>query len=101
MKVARESGINIIYPQTIMSDFELAIINAVRTHFGRNIIRLCLFHLCQSVYRRIQQEGLLRQYGDETDSSIRDAARTMCALAFVPPDDVAIVFRWRSISGIS
>ena len=75
-----------------MCDFELAIINALKETFAIEIIRLCLFHLCQSVYRRIQAEGLEQKYKDEVDNSIREAARCMCALAFVPPQDVADIF---------
>ncbi|CAB0041612.1 unnamed protein product [Trichogramma brassicae] len=45
----REFGIQLRQPPRIMSDFELAIINAA-AEFGGNV-HLCLFHLCQSVYR--------------------------------------------------
>ena len=88
---AERLGLRVQHPQT-MSDFELAIINAVKSIFNCESIKLCLFHLCQFVYRRIQSEGLQEQYMNEDDDSIREAARSMCALAFVPTDDVPEVF---------
>ena len=58
---AENAGIRINFHQTVMSDFEIAIINATKTHFGEDVIRLCLFHLCQSVYRHVQSTGLQQQ----------------------------------------
>lgn len=76
-----------------MADFELGVINAVRDVFGANVTLLaCFFHLCQNVFRAVQRAGLQREYNDEQDSTIRDAVRRMCALAFVPPRDVIYVF---------
>ncbi|XP_058799990.1 uncharacterized protein LOC131669250 [Phymastichus coffea] len=92
LSAAEEAGIRIRHPQIVMTDFELAIINAVKNHFGENIIRLCFFHLRQSIYRKIQSEGLQQQYGDPNDNSIREAAHSMCALAYVPPDNVPEIF---------
>lgn len=92
LEYAQEHGIVVIHPQKIMSDFELGIINALEAHFPNDSVSLCLFHLCQSVFRKIQSEGLQQQYRDQQDSSIRDTARSMCALAFVPPGDVPEIF---------
>ena len=75
-----------------MSDSEFGIINAVKAHFGDDVVSLCLFHLYQSVYCKNQEFGLQTQYQDEDDASIREAARSMCALDFVPPEDVLRVF---------
>ncbi|KAL7295781.1 hypothetical protein TKK_0010832 [Trichogramma kaykai] len=72
------------------SDFELAIINAA-AEFG-GTVRLCLFHLCQSVYRFLCEVGLQSAYKDSKNDSVRTALRMMCALAFVPVDDVEKVF---------
>lgn len=71
---------------------ELVIINSVKNNFGNAVVRLCLFHLGQSVYRRIQSEGLQQQYQNEEDASIRNASHSMCALAFVPPEHVPDLF---------
>ena len=75
-----------------MSDFELAMLNSVKTHFGNAAIRLCLFHSHQIVYRKIQAEGLQQQYLDQQDPSIRNAFHKILALAFVPPNDVPDLF---------
>lgn len=92
LSYATTAGISVVYPTKLMSDFELAIINAIKIYFDADAISLCLFHLCQIIYRRIQAEGLQQRYGDENDRSIREAAHSMCALAFVPAEDVPKVF---------
>lgn len=85
---ARDFGICINMPAWVMTDFELGLINAVKKTIGDDRIRLCFFHLCQSVYRHIQSEGLQALYNDPDDRSIKTACHMLCALAFVPPDDV-------------
>ena len=47
----------------------------------------CLFHLGQSLWRRIQNEGLVNNYRD--DENVRMFGKMLLALSFVPPDDVA------------
>lgn len=89
---AQKYGLRVQLPQAVMSDFELAIINAIKTHLNPNSVHLCFFHLCQNVFKKIISEGLKVKYMDENDSSIRDAARSMCALAFVPVQDVLSLF---------
>lgn len=91
MSEARKLRIPVQIPERVMSDFELAIINAIETHFGK-IFSACWFHLRQSVHRQIQSNGLQRDYIDEADSSIRDAAHMLCALAFVPVQHVCRAF---------
>ena len=91
MLKAEHAGIQVRRPPRVMSDFELAIINAITEILG-NVIILCLFHLCQSIYRRIQAEGLQTRYQDEDDDSIRQASKMMCALAFVPVEHVPDTF---------
>lgn len=48
---AAEYNITMPEPETLVSDFELAIVNAVKAVFPHSTIRLCFFHLGQSVYR--------------------------------------------------
>ena len=67
-------------------------LNSVKIHFGDAAIRICLFHLHQIVYRKIQAKGLQQQYLDQQDPSIRNAFHKMLALAFVPLNDVPDVF---------
>ena len=92
LNYARNSGIRLKYPEKVMSGFELRIINAFKAHFSDDVVSLCPFYLCHRVYRKIQEFGLQTQYQEEDDESIREAARSMCALAFVTPEDVLRVF---------
>lgn len=89
---AQQLNIRIQLPRFIISDFELAIINALAEKFGDEIIKLCWFQLRQSVNRHIQEEGLQRDYRNENDPSIREAAHMMCSLAFVPVNRVCRAF---------
>ena len=59
-----------------------------------NIRKALLYERAKDLppHRKIQAEGLQQQYQDENDDSIREAARSMCALAFVSPQDVPRVF---------
>ena len=52
----------------------------------------CFFHLKQTVFRRVQAEGLQAAYNDPDDRSIKEAAQMICALAFVPVEDVEKAF---------
>lgn len=80
-------------PEYIMSDFELAIINAAHEVFPESEVRLCVFHLGQSVYRHVVSEGLSREYDDPEDRSVKLYTHMLLALAFVPPEDVKDAFR--------
>ena len=80
--------IQVKLPLVVMSDFELPIINAVKTNILTNVIKGCFFHLCQNVHWRIQTEGLQEKYNHPTDNSIRNASHMLCALAFVHTEDV-------------
>ena len=50
IKPARENNINVRLPHRLMTDFELAIINAAQDTFGVDKVSFCLFHLGQSVF---------------------------------------------------
>ena len=51
-------------------DFEVAAIAAVRNVFGTGIqIRGCFYHLCQCVYRKIQDLGLTTLYKEDENFS--------------------------------
>ncbi|KAB0801401.1 hypothetical protein PPYR_01533 [Photinus pyralis] len=77
-------------PQTIMTDFEVAMINAIRIEFPQTIHRGCFFHLCQSIFRHIQENGLKREY--ERNPEVALTLKLLPALAFVPPQDVIPAF---------
>ncbi|KAF0719629.1 MULE domain-containing protein [Aphis craccivora] len=45
-------------PDTIMIDFEKAVMSAILKTFPVTKIRGCFFHFTQSVWRHVQQAGL-------------------------------------------
>ncbi|KII67552.1 hypothetical protein RF11_08392 [Thelohanellus kitauei] len=75
----------------IVSDFEIAALNAIRHHFPSAIISGCFYHFSQSIWRKIQSEDpLLSQYRSDPDNQIY--IKMLLALAFVPIDDVISAF---------
>lgn len=83
-------------PQRIMSDFEKGILNACKTVYPQAQVRACFFHLGQSVFARIQQEGLQCAYNNKDDRRIKDHTHMLLAVAFVPLADVPATFRMLS-----
>ncbi|KAF2879250.1 hypothetical protein ILUMI_26922 [Ignelater luminosus] len=79
-------GIPRSMPVTMMTDFEIAIINAAET-VGSHV-RACFFHLRQCIFRHIQAEGLQQTNNDPEHRSIKQAVQMMCATAFVSIDKV-------------
>ena len=81
----RDFQIHVPDPTTIISDFELAIINASVALFPAADMRLCFFHLGQSVYRHVQVQelGLQVAYNDLEDRTIKTAVHMMLSRAFV------------------
>ena len=71
---------------------DLAIINACSRIFRTSEVKACFFHLSQSIYRKVQAEGLQIQYADAENEDVRTAARMMAAVAFFPLEDVIQVF---------
>ncbi|XP_053946208.1 uncharacterized protein LOC128855375 [Anastrepha ludens] len=92
LQEAERLGIDISLPIKVMTDFELAIINAVKIVIGEDKARCCFFHLCQNMYRHIQSEGLQKMYCDPEDRSVKVATHMICALAFVPHQNIAREF---------
>jgi len=85
--------------RTVSVDFEKAV--SCYEHFQWSVsIRDCdglLFHLGQSVIRKVNEIGLKTEY--ETNDEVRSYVRCIPALASVPPDDVMEVFElWMSHS---
>lgn len=72
--------------QDILVDFEKAAINAIQ-HFNDNItIKGCFYHLSKNVWKRIQANGYQQRYMEDAEFALK--SRMVCALAFLPPDDV-------------
>ena len=78
-------------PASIMMDFEKAAMNAFEHHFPHAEIAGCYFHLCQSIWRKIQNMKLDIRYKAEPAFAIR--VRKFLALAFVPPNEVHYYMR--------
>lgn len=77
-------------PQVIMSDFELAFMNAARATFDNSAIKGCLFHFTQAIWKKTVSLGLKPQYRE--DPAITKVVRELLALPFVPLDDIETVF---------
>lgn len=79
-------------PENILTDFEIAVINAVKRQFPNCAHRLCLFHLTQSLWRHVhvQAEGLAKCYG--TDFVFAHKIRHLFALAFLEPEEIPEAF---------
>lgn len=74
-------------PTTISCDFEIAIHNAIKSMLGAHIrIQGCFYHLTQSTWRKIQNEGLSVLY--KTDESVKHFCGMLDGLAFLPTDRV-------------
>ena len=70
-----------------MTDFELAILNACQEVLPFSARSACFFHFCQSLYRKIQSQGLQAAY-NSPDRTVKDFTHKLAALAFVPIADV-------------
>lgn len=79
-------------PTKIMTDFELAIINASISTFPSASVSCCFFHLCQSLYKKVQSLGLQAEYNDPKDDTLNVYVRMLMAIAFVPTAEVVRVF---------
>jgi len=79
-----------LQPSIILTDFELASINASRHVFPNVENKGCFFHLCQSGWRKIQSCGLATRYGDDEQFSL--ILRHLFALAFLSPQEIPEAF---------
>ena len=75
-----------------MTDFEVAIINAIKEIIGEDKVKCCFFHFSQNIFRRIQAEGLQTAY-NEPETLVKLGAQMLCALAFTPTEDIPANFR--------
>ena len=80
-----------VHPISISIDFKKAFINAISHVFPETIIYLCYFHFKSSMWRRITDEGLRNAYVN--NEATRKILKLPQVLAFVPIDDVVIIFK--------
>ncbi|XP_073417134.1 uncharacterized protein [Dendrobates tinctorius] len=79
-----------LQPDNLMLDCELAAIQAFESEFPNLVKTGCFFHLSQSVWRKVQNEGLKMQY--QGDHEFARWIRMIPALAFLPPQNVVQSF---------
>ncbi len=71
-----------LLPSTVLSDYELAIMNGARAAFPAAVIKGCYFHFCQALLRKVQDLGLQVEY--QSNRELRSFVRRTAAVAFVP-----------------
>jgi hypothetical protein len=79
-----------LHPDFILTDFELASMNALRAEFPGVENKGCNFHLCKSVWRHVQNFSLAGLYG--TDNVFSVMVRHLPALSFLPAADIPQAF---------
>jgi len=77
-------------PDSILTDYEMAEMNAINAVFPNAEIVGCFFHLAQNLWRKIQQNRLSEIYKD--DESVRTQCKSLLSLCFVPERDVQFSF---------
>lgn len=90
LKQAAQAADLELNPEYIMSDFELAAINAARLEFPDAKIHACHFHLAQSVHRRVLSEGLRNAY--RNDENVALSVKKLIALSFLEPLQIPAAF---------
>lgn len=74
-------------PNTFQIDFEIGMIVSIRESFGyETIIKGCLFHFSQSIWRKVQYLGLVHDYNHIDE--IKKTIRRISSLALVPMDQI-------------
>jgi len=69
----------------------MAAINASKHDFPLSKNKDCLFHLCQSAWRKLQGLGLSIEYGNNGNVNIK--VRKMLSLAFLPEEEIPDAFK--------
>ena len=74
------------YPNSIIIDFEKALLNACKAIFSYTNIFGCNFHFGQIIWRHVQSLGLTMQYKGKT--IYREIIRKCLALPFYPEEEI-------------
>lgn len=80
----------VLDPGIIITDFELAAMNAFTVCFPNAKGKCCLFHWGQIVWRKIRDEGLATEYGKNLEFAV--FMRQLVALAFLTPSEIIPTF---------
>ena len=70
---------------TILTDLEKAATNAFRAVFPDKQQSVCFFHFCQAIWRKAQQLGLQRQYGEDADFALQVGTNLNLITKPLPP----------------
>ena len=73
-------------PSKFLLDFEEAMILAIKSQFPASMIKGCLFHFTQAIWRNCQTIGLSASY--TSDHRVRRFIKGLMALPFVPLDQI-------------
>ena len=87
--IARDNGF-LLEPSCIMTDFEMAAINASKKVFSPLAHKCCLFHLSQSVWRNVQAKSLVERYTNDDFFALN--VKMMVSMAFLEPSEIYLAF---------
>ena len=77
----------------IHTDCQLSAINAFRRVF-RCVVRLCLFHINQALWRMVSKVGLACHYNDPTKPRLHAYIRLLMSLPFLPEEKIVPCFEY-------
>ncbi|KRZ48692.1 hypothetical protein T02_10433, partial [Trichinella nativa] len=97
--ITAELGV-VLQPQTVICDFETALIPAVQASFPGVQIQGCYFHFCQAVLRKVAELGLRTRYLHEGET--KKKIKMLMATAFLPLPEVpaAVELLGRNVTGL-
>ena len=77
-------------PLSFLTDFESAMWKALENVYPATVVSGCFFHLCQSIWRKLQSFGLQAKYCEDEEFAL--FARMIPALAFFKENEVSQAF---------
>ena len=80
----------VLEPDTVISDFEKAIVATIRAHLPTSTHHGCLFHYSQAVWKNVMSKGLSDLY--YRDPVVKVWIRKILALPFLPAQEIPPVF---------
>jgi hypothetical protein len=81
---------NDLNPDSIVTDFETAAIQAFQQEFPRISITGCMFHFGQCIWRKLQAAGFTSIYNNDPSFALK--VKRLLALSFIPTNDVIEVY---------
>ena len=77
--------------QCVVTDFEIALWQAVETVFPQVRLQRCLFHWTQAVWRKVKEIGLGTAY--KNDNAVHKYIKKIMALPFLPHEHIIPMFQ--------